>query len=135
MLCIMGETRWRFSAALRLSKAEMYMLPPILLGVAALAYFAYQVVGFLGIGLLGVLVGFIAVQVDLDKEGTIGVGVLHAQQMMARQNASPSERAAHKAAMQSYGRPLLITKIRPLLITKIISAALVILGFGGFFFL
>ena len=127
MLCIMGETRWRFSAALRLSKAEMYMLPPILLGVAALAYFAYKVVGFLGIGLLGVLVGFIAVQVDLDKEGTIGVGVLHAQQMMARQNASPSERAAHKAAMQSYGRPLLITKI--------ISAALVILGFGGFFFL
>jgi len=94
MLCIMGETRWRFSAALRLSKAEMYMLPPILLGVAALAYFAYQVVGFLGIGLLGVLVGFIAVQVDLDKEGTIGVGVLHAQQMMARQNATPSERAA-----------------------------------------
>jgi len=47
--------------------------------------------------------------------------------MMARQNASPSERAAHRSEMQSFARPLLIAKI--------ISAALVILAFGGFFYL
>ena len=98
----------------------MYALPPILLGVAALAFFAFQIVRFLGIGLLGLLIGFIAVQVDLDKEGVIGPSVLHAQQMMARQNANPSERAAHRSEMRSFARPLLIAKI--------ISAALVILG-------
>jgi hypothetical protein len=121
----MAKTLSRLIAALRLSKTEMYMLPPILLGVAVLAFFAHQIVGFLGIGLLGVLIGFLAVQVDLDKAGMIGPGVLHAQQMMARQN-NPSERAAHRSEMQSHARPLLIAKI--------ISAALVILGFGGFFY-
>ena len=80
----------------------MYALPPILLGVAALAFFAFQIVRFLGIGLLGLLIGFIAVQVDLDKEGVIGPSVLHAQQMMALQNASPSERAAPRREMQSH---------------------------------
>ena len=111
----------------RLARTQIYLLPPILLGVAALAFFAFQILGFLGIGLLGLLIGFIAVQVDLDKEGVIGPSVLHAQQMMARQHASPSERAAHRSEMQSLARPLLIAKI--------ISAALVILGFGGFFYL
>jgi len=123
----MGEVRWRHIAAWRLSRTEVYVLPPILLGVAALAFFAHQIVGFLGIGLLGVLIGFLAVQVDLDKEGVIGPGVLHAQQMMARQNASPSERAAHRSEMQSHARPLLIAKI--------ISATLVIIGVVGFFYL
>src|SRR5712692_8368222 len=123
----MAKIRRRLLAALRLSKTEIYMLPPVMLGVAALAFFAFQIVGFLGIGLLGLLIGFIAGQVDLDKEGVIGPSVLHAQQMMARQHASPSERAAHRSEMQSLARPLLIAKI--------ISAALVILGFGGFFYL
>jgi hypothetical protein len=123
----MGEVRWRHIAAWRLSRTEVYVLPPILLGVTALAFFAHRIVGFLGIGLLGVLIGFLAVQVDLDKEGMIGPGVLHAQQMMARENASPSERAAHRSEMQSHARPLLIAKI--------ISATLVIIGIGGFFYL
>ena len=70
----MAKTLSRLIAALRLSKTEMYMLPPILLGVAVLAFFAHQIVGFLGIGLLGVLIGFLAVQVDLDKAGMIGPG-------------------------------------------------------------
>jgi hypothetical protein len=117
----------RIMAQKRLSRTEMYLLPPILFGVAALAFFAHRIVGFLGIGLLGLLIGFIAVQVDLDKEGVIGPSVLHAQQMAARQHASQSERAAHRSDMQSLARPLLIAKI--------ISTALVILGIGGFFYL
>jgi len=125
-LAIMGEARWRHIAALRLSRTEMYALPLVLLGVAALAFFAHQIVGFLGIGLLGVLIGFMAIQVDLDKGGVIGPGALHAQQMMARLN-DPSERAAHRSEMHSHARPLLIAKI--------ISAALVIVGVVGFFYL
>jgi hypothetical protein len=126
----MAKIYWRPIAALRLSKTEIYMLPLVLLGVATLAFFAFRIVGFLGIGLLGVLIGFIAVRVDLEKEGAVGsewTASLHAQQVMSRQNASPSARAAHKSEMQSLARPLLMAKI--------ISAALVILGFGGFFYL
>src|SRR5262249_49138441 len=108
----------------------MYMLPPVLLGTAGLAFFAFKTIGFLGIGLLGVLMGFIAVRVDLEKEGAVGsewAASLHAQQVMARHNASPSERAADRAEIQTLARPLLIAKI--------ISAALILLGFGGFFYL
>jgi hypothetical protein len=53
----------------RLSRAEIYLLPPVLLGTGALAFLAYRIVGFLGIGILGVLIGFIAVRVDLEKDG------------------------------------------------------------------
>src|SRR5262249_55425702 len=122
----MGEARWRHIAALRLSRTEMYMLLPILLGVGVLAFFAHPIVVFLGIRLLVVLIAFLAVQVDLDKEGVIGRGFIHAQQMMARLN-DPSERAAHRSEMQSHARPLLIAKI--------ISAALVIVAVAGFFYL
>jgi hypothetical protein len=114
----------------RLSRTEIYVLPLVLLGVGALAYFAYRIVGFLGIGLLGVLVGFIAVRVDLEKEGAVGSGWaagLHAQQVSSRRTAPPAERAAHRAEMQALRRPLLIAKI--------ISAVLVAIGFGGFFYL
>jgi hypothetical protein len=47
--------------------------------------------------------------------------------MMARQHASGSDRAAHRSEMQSLARPLLIAKI--------ISSILIVLGFGGFFYL
>jgi hypothetical protein len=78
----MAESSWRPIAALRLSRTELYILPLVLLGVAALAFFAFRIVGFLGIGLLGVLIGFIAVRVDLEKEGAVGsewAASLHAQ--------------------------------------------------------
>jgi len=49
----MTKARWRLIAGLRLSKTEIFMLPPISVGVAVLAFFAFQIVGFLVIGLLG----------------------------------------------------------------------------------
>ena len=52
---------------MRLSRTEMFMLPLVLLGVAALALLAYRIVGFLGIGILGAMIALIAVRVDLEK--------------------------------------------------------------------
>ena len=115
---------------MRLSRTEIYMLPLVLVGVGALAYLAYRVVGFLGIGILGVLIGFIAVRVDLEKEGAVGsewAGGLQGQQVGSRHNAPHAERAAHKAEMQALRRPLLIAKI--------IGAVLVAIGSIGFFYL
>jgi hypothetical protein len=106
------------------------MLPIVLLGVGTLAFLAYRIVGFLGIGILGVLICFIAVRIDLEKEGAVGselAASLHAQQVRSRHNAGHAERAAHRAEMRSLRRPLLIAKI--------IGATLVAVGFGGFFYL
>ena len=114
---------------MRLSKSEMFLLPLALLGTAFLAYEAYRLVGFIGIGVLGLLIGVIAVQVDLEKGGAVGAGSaasLFAQQVSAQQNMSRSERAARHAEIQSMRRPLMIAKI--------VSAALIIVGIGGFFY-
>src|SRR5215471_3372323 len=115
---------------MRLSRSEIYLLPIVLLGVGALAFLAHRIVGFLGIGILGVLIGFIAVRVDLEKEGAVGSGWaagLYAQQASSRHTAAHAERAAHRAEIRALRRPLLVAKI--------ISAILAAIGFGGFFYL
>src|SRR5262245_20219331 len=114
---------------MRLSKAEMYALPIVLLVTAGLALAAFRIVGFLGVGILGLLIGFIAVQVDLEKGGAIGspfASSRSAQHVMSRERMSASERAAGDAELRSVKRPLLLAKI--------IAAALIALGLGGFFF-
>jgi hypothetical protein len=115
---------------MRLSRTEIYALPLVLLGTGALAYSAYRIVGFLGIGILGVLIGFIAVRVDLEKEGAVGSGWaagLYAQQLGRPHSVPHAERAAHRAEMQALRRPLLIAKI--------IGAGLIAIGSAGFFYL
>jgi hypothetical protein len=107
----------------------MVMVPAALLATAGLAYAAHRIAGFLGIGVLGLLIGFIAVQVDLESGGPVG-GVstnLYAQHMTMRQSMSRSERDAAHAEMQSMRRPLTVAKL--------IAAALIALGVGGFFYL
>ena len=110
---------------MRLSRTEIVLLPVLLLGTAGLAYEAYRVVGFLGIGVLGLLIGFIAVQVDLERGGAVGGSQtqLYAQMMMSREKMSRAERAAHHAEIQLIRRPLTIAKI--------IAAVLIAGGFGG----
>jgi hypothetical protein len=43
----------------------------MLLAAAVLAWLAYELAGFLAIGVVGLLIGFIAVRMDLEKEGAI----------------------------------------------------------------
>jgi hypothetical protein len=115
---------------MRFTKTEIYLLPAVLLGALGLACAAFRIVGFLGVGVLGLLIGFIAAQIDLEKEGAVGGAFgsgLYARHMMAQQTMSRSERAAHKAEVQSLQRPLLIVKI--------IAAVLIVVGFAGFFYL
>src|SRR5262245_58412514 len=116
------------SGPMRFSKIEMCILFGVMLGAAALAYTAFQILGFLGIALLGLLIAFVAVQADLHKEfgdaGHYAAGV-YARQVMIRQN--PSDRVAHQVEMQSLRRPLLIGKL--------IGGALIAVGAAGFFFL
>jgi uncharacterized protein (DUF2062 family) len=107
---------------MRLSKTEFYML----LTAGLLAFLAYQLAGYLAIGVLGLLIGFIAVRMDLEKEGAIGsafAGNLYLEQMTAQQSMNRSDRAAHRAEIGSLARPLMIAKL--------VGAVLIVVGFGA----
>ncbi len=56
-------------------------------------------VGFLGIGLIGLLTWFICVRVELEKDGAVGnvfTTGLYAQQMRAREVMTRTEKAAER---------------------------------------
>src|SRR5437868_11174748 len=95
-----------------------------------LAVIASYFGGFLGIGFAGLLIGFAAVRYDLEKQD-VGGGFpsphLYAKQVAAREQMTPDERLAHQAGMRALWQPLVIAKT--------ISAGLIALGFGGYFFL
>ncbi|KQZ00292.1 hypothetical protein ASD45_05025 [Pseudolabrys sp. Root1462] len=94
------------------------------LGVAVLIYSAFRFLGFLGVGLLGVLIAFIAVQADLNKDDTSHVWAMR---------AAPTHEMDHaeKAAMHAENNAL----AHPILMGKLLGAALAIIGFGLLFFL
>jgi hypothetical protein len=113
---------------MRVSKLDL-VLPIIIAVPGTLAgVFAFKAWGFIGLGLLGLVIGIIALQVDIEKEGAVGHDLttgLYAQQMVAQDRMTTAERAAHRVEMNAL--------MRPLLIAKVISAALIIIGFGGFY--
>jgi hypothetical protein len=99
-------------------------------GGVILAVIASYFGGFLGIGLVGLLIGFAAVTYDLEKQD-VGGGFpsphLYAKQVAVREQMTPDERIAHRAGIHALWRPLFIAKT--------ISIGLIVLGFGGYLFL
>src|SRR5258708_34829744 len=90
--------------------------------IAAIAsYFG----GFLGILLAGLLIGFVAVRYDLEKQD-VGGGFpspsLYARQVAVRDQMAAEERFANHAGL----RPMW----RPLAMAKTISAVLIARGLG-----
>jgi hypothetical protein len=41
-------------------------------GATALAYFAYEIAGWIGVGVLGLIVAFIAVRLEIEQHGPLG---------------------------------------------------------------
>jgi hypothetical protein len=83
--------------------------------------------GFFGVGLIGVLIWFICVRVDLEKEGAVGSPFstsLYAMQARAREGASRSERASDR-----HDQGLLVQSMR---FAKMLGIGLTAIGFGGF---
>jgi hypothetical protein len=115
---------------MRSLKADLLLLPVILAAtfLVLLPFAILPLVGFLGIAVLGLLVGLSAILVDLEKEGAVGGSQsphLYAQQMIAQESMTRSERAAHRSEMKSL--------MRPLFVTKVISGGLFVVGLGGIF--
>jgi hypothetical protein len=90
--------------------------------IAALVYVAASVASFLGVGVLGLLMMFIAFQVDLDKTATSSVYAMR----------PPRERIDHaESAAQRHE----IDGMRfSILIGKLIGLGITVIGFGGLLF-
>lgn len=101
------------------------ILAAILIGVG---YGALRLVGFFGLGILGLIIAFITVRMDLERDGAhSGEPSVLAEQFKARERMSRAERAEMRAA-QSQRR-------RPLFVAQIVATGFVILGFGLHFLL
>ena len=95
------------------------LLAGSLLVVAFPAYFAYQVIEWLGVGILGLMIACLAMRVELESEGPVGhprATGIHAASLQRRDSMSVSERAEIRAD-----------------IAVNVGAALIVLGAAGFF--
>ncbi|KAB0264518.1 hypothetical protein [Microvirga brassicacearum] len=112
---------------MRMTRLDWILLP-FLVGVLGLVLVvAFAVAGFLGLGVLGLLVGFVAQRIEVEKDGATSnymTTSLYAEQFKAREAMSRAERAAHQAESRRL--------LGYLHVAKIVSAGLVILGFGFF---
>jgi hypothetical protein len=110
---LMRMTKWDYVA--------FPILAALLLGVT---YGALRLVGFFGLGILGLVIGFIAVRMDLERDGASS-GL--AEQFKARERMSRAERASLQAE-QTF-------RLKPLFVAQIVATGFIILGFGLHFLL
>ncbi|ANY77848.1 hypothetical protein BB934_06035 [Microvirga ossetica] len=113
---------------MRMTRIDWILLP-ILVGVlAGVVVGAFLLAGFLGLGILGLIVGFMAQRIELEKDGAVSnvmTTSLYAQQIKAQETMTRAERAERRAENE--------TLLKWLFIPKVVSAGLIILGFGLFF--
>jgi hypothetical protein len=96
--------------------------------VASLVAFATVVlVGFFGIGLIGLLIMFIATQFELDSDAPVSGGInsdLLARQVRAQREASREQQMAGRSE-----KALQVLSVR---FFKYFGSGLALIGFGGF---
>jgi hypothetical protein len=111
---------------LRFSTSHLaYLLLVVSLG--GTSYVAYQIVGFIGVGVLGLIIGVISLCVELQQGGADGfynATNLYAQHMAAVERMSSAERAARRAEIESDALRLLVAKT--------VSVGPIVVGFGLF---
>jgi hypothetical protein len=112
---------------MRMTRVDWFLLPVVVAILAGVAFVAFLLAGFLGLGVLGLIVGVIAQRIELEKDGAVSnfmTTSLYAQQMKARESMSRAERAEQRAESEAL--------LKWLFVAKVISAGLIILGFGFF---
>jgi hypothetical protein len=105
------------------TKTELRSEAIAALGVAVAIYFAFKIVGFLGVGILGLGILYIAVQADLNKDET---SVVWAMRPAPSHQMDHAEKAARRAENNSLAHPILMGKL--------LGLCLAVIGFGLFFF-
>ncbi len=100
----------------------------VVVSLGGTSYVAYQIVGFLRIGVLGLIIGMIALTVELERGRSLvhdQAASLYIEFMAAEERMSAAEKAERRAEIESAALPLLVAKV--------VSAVLIVAGFGLFF--
>jgi hypothetical protein len=112
---------------MRMTRIDWILLPILVAALAGVAVGAFLLAGFLGLGVLGLIVGVMAQRIELEKDGAtsnVMTTSLYAQQFKAREGMSRAEKAEHQAETEAL--------LKWLFVAKVVSAGLIILGFGFF---
>ncbi len=113
---------------MRLSKIELVLLPALLLLGYWIIAALFERLGFFGLGLLGLAIGFVAVMVELEGGDPIGDSQnanLFSQGFKGRLLQSRAERDERYVQRRAADMPLHVAKVT--------SSGLIILGFGCFY--
>jgi hypothetical protein len=93
-----------------------------------LAVVAFEIVGWLGLAMLGLLTLLISANAELGKDGPIG-GInnpeLHAWDAAHREGLTRAERAERRGEIAAL--------LRSLFLVRLIGSAVTLVGFGGFY--
>jgi len=95
---------------------------------SAASLFAYEAVGWIGIGVLGLVIAFISVRVELEHDAPIGGtrdAAVYGAMLREREQMDGAGRAAKETEKTS--------NLRTTFVAKVVGAAFVLVGFGGFF--
>jgi hypothetical protein len=112
---------------MRMTRIDWILLPVLVGLLAGVVVGAFLLAGFLGLGVLGLIVGVMAQRIELEKDGAVGHSMatsLYAQQFKAQERMTRAERAERRAENEAL--------LRWLFVAKVVSAGLIILGFGFF---
>jgi hypothetical protein len=105
-----------------------YVAFPLLAALAiGVFYGALRLVGFFGLGILGLVIGFVAVRMDLERDAASHDPRVLEEQFKARDRMTRAEKADFHAGQ--------IARMKPLFAAQVVAAGLVILGFGFHFLL
>ena len=111
-----------------MTRIDWILLPFLVAVLAGIALVAFLLAGFIGLGVLGLIIGVMAQRIELEKDGAVSNEMttsLYADQIKAQERMTRAERAEHRAETRAL--------LKVLSVAKIVSAGLVILGFGFFF--
>jgi hypothetical protein len=85
---------------MRMSRIDWILLPVLVALLAGVVLGAFLLAGFLGLGVLGLIVGVMAQRIELEKDGAVSnymATSLYADQFKARESMSPAEQAERRA--------------------------------------
>jgi triosephosphate isomerase len=109
-------------------KSPVVLFTLLVAGVTVAAFIAFRIAGPLGMGVLGLLIAFIAQRIKLEKDGAFGGGMnasLAAMQMRVREQMTHAERSAHTHETRSL--------LQATSLATTIGLALAVVGIGAWF--
>ena len=109
-------------------KSPLVSFTLLVAAVAVAAFIAFRIAGPLGLGVLGLLIAFIAQRVKLERDGGMAGGMnahLNAMQMRAWEQMTHAERADHRHETRSL--------LQATALATAIGLALAVVGIGAWF--